>query len=135
MTIQTVANLKEFFRDALHDALSHQHVAVEGETEQYVVNMLTLFADPDALYERTPGQPERTRLKPLAMMLGEALEAPTQEARLLRAQARRHRLSHRDGRPRLRHAGRDLSRDTRTHDAPGVRGARGEIRPDGRRAQ
>jgi hypothetical protein len=44
--------------------------------------MLTLFADPDALYDRVPGQPERTRLKPLAMMLGEALEAPTQEARL-----------------------------------------------------
>ena len=56
MTIQKVANLKEFFRDALHDALSHQHVAVEGETEHYVVNMLTLFADADALYERVPGQ-------------------------------------------------------------------------------
>ena len=82
MTIQMVANLKEFFRDALHDALSNQHVAVEGETEHYVVNMLTLFADPDALYERTPGHPERARLKPLAMMLGEALDAPTQEARL-----------------------------------------------------
>ncbi len=82
MTIQMVANLKEFFRDALHDALSNQHVAVEGETEHYVVNMLTLFADADALYERTPGHPERTRLKPLAMMLSEALDAPTQEARL-----------------------------------------------------
>ncbi len=82
MTIQMVANLKEFFRDALHDALTHQQVAVEGETEHYVVNMLTLFADTDALYERTPGQTERSRLKPLAMMLGEALEAPTQEQRL-----------------------------------------------------
>ena len=81
MTIQTVANLKEFFRDALHDALSHQQVAVEGETEHYVVNMLTLFADADALYERVPGSRERARLKPLALMLGEALEAPTQEAR------------------------------------------------------
>ena len=55
MTIQPVASLKEFFRDALHDALSHQHVAVEGETEHYVVNLLTLFADADALYERDPG--------------------------------------------------------------------------------
>src|SRR5688572_5135180 len=82
MTIQPVANLKEFFRDALHDALSHQQVAVEGETEHYVVNMLTLFADADALYERVPGSRDRARLKPLALMLGEALEAPTQEARL-----------------------------------------------------
>ena len=52
MAIQPVASLKEFFRDALHDALSHQHVAVEGETEHYVVNLLTLFSDADALYER-----------------------------------------------------------------------------------
>ena len=53
MTIQTVASLKEFFRDALHDALSHQHVAVEDQTEHYVVNLLTLFSDADALYGPT----------------------------------------------------------------------------------
>ena len=82
MTIQPVASLKEFFRDALHDALSHQRVAVEGETEHYVVNLLTLFSDADALYERDPrGGEQRSRLKPLVVMLGEALEAPTQEAR------------------------------------------------------
>lgn len=82
MTIQPVASLKEFFRDALHDALSHQHVAVEDQTEHYVVNLLTLFSDADALFERNPHEPEqRSRLKPLAMMLGEALEAPSQEAR------------------------------------------------------
>ncbi len=76
MTIQPVASLKEFFRDALHDALSHQHVAVEDQTEHYVVNLLTLFADADALYESDNG-----RLKPLVVMLGEALEAPSHEAR------------------------------------------------------
>jgi hypothetical protein len=86
MTIQPVASLKEFFRDALHDALSHQHVAVEGETEHYVVNVLTLFSDADALYDRhSRGEARqadsRKQLKPLAMMLGEALEAPTSEAR------------------------------------------------------
>lgn len=79
MAIQPVANLKEFFKDALHDALSHQHIAVEGETEHYVVNVLTLFSDPDALYERD--ESSRGRLKPLVVMLGEALEAPTPEAR------------------------------------------------------
>jgi hypothetical protein len=81
MAIQPVANLKEFFKDALHDALSHQHVAVEGETEHYVVNLLTMFADADALYERSPQDSSRSRLKPLVVMLGEALEAPTHEAR------------------------------------------------------
>jgi hypothetical protein len=77
-TILPVANLKEFFRDALHDALSHQHVAVEDQTEHYVVNLLTLFADADALYERDPDG-RGSRLKPLVVMLGEALEAPTHE--------------------------------------------------------
>jgi len=86
MTIQPVASLKEFFRDALHDALSHQHVAVDDQTEHYVVNLLTLFSDADALFEKDggPGVPrteQRSRLKPLAVMLGEALEAPTHEAR------------------------------------------------------
>ena len=82
MTIQPVASLKEFFKDALHDALSHQHVAVEDQTEHYVVNLLTLFSDPDALYERAPNDTtQRAGLKPLVVMLGEALEAPTHEAR------------------------------------------------------
>jgi len=86
VAIQPVASLKEFFRDALHDALSHQHVAVEGETEHYVVNLLTMFSDADALYERPPyneshNRESRARLKPLVVMLGEALEAPTSEAR------------------------------------------------------
>src|SRR5690349_25171952 len=75
MTIQPVASLKEYFKDAFHDALNHQRVAVEGETEHYVVNMLTMFSDANALYERD------ARLKPLVVMLGEALEAPTHEAR------------------------------------------------------
>jgi hypothetical protein len=79
MAIQPVANLKEFFRDALHDALAHNHVAVEDQTEHYVVNLLTLFADADALYERGPGG--AARLKPLVVMLGDALEAPTPEAK------------------------------------------------------
>jgi hypothetical protein len=79
MAIQPVANLKEFFKDALHDALTHQHVAVEGETEHYVVNVLTMFSDADALYERDGQSPGR--MKPLVVMLGDALEAPTPEAR------------------------------------------------------
>src|SRR5687767_3013484 len=81
MTIQPVSSLKEFFRDALHDALAHQRVAVEGETEHYVVNLLTLFSDADALFERDADGQNRQRLKPLALMLGEAMEAPTPEAR------------------------------------------------------
>jgi hypothetical protein len=69
-----VANLREFFRDSLHGALERQHLAVEDQTEHYVVNLLTLFARSEALYEGAPGS---VRLKPLVVMLCEALEAPT----------------------------------------------------------
>ena len=67
-----VANLREYFRDELHTALERQHVAVEDQTEHYVVNLLTLFARSEALYDRTP---ECTRLKPLVVLLSDALEA------------------------------------------------------------
>ncbi len=67
-----VANLREFFKDALQGALAKQHLAVEDQTEHYVVNLLTLFARSEALYESTP---EGARLKPLAVMLAEAFEA------------------------------------------------------------
>jgi hypothetical protein len=68
-----VANLREFFKDTLHGALVKQHIAVEDQTEHYVVNLLTLFARSEALYENTP---EGLRVKPLVVMLSEALEAP-----------------------------------------------------------
>ena len=76
--VLAVANLREFFKDELHGALAKQHLAVEDQTEHYVVNVLTLFARSEALYEQTP---EGTRLKPLVVMLTEALEAPTSEDR------------------------------------------------------
>src|SRR6201997_5034360 len=69
-----VANLQEFFRDSLHGALTRQRLAVEDQTEHYVVNLLTLFARSEALYEGAPGS---VRLKPLVVMLCEALEAAT----------------------------------------------------------
>lgn len=67
-----VANLREFFRDSLHGALVKQRVSVEDQTEHYVVNLLTLFARSEALFDSTP---LGLRLKPLAAILGEALEA------------------------------------------------------------
>jgi len=72
LRVLPVANLREFFRDTLHGALLRQRVSVEDQTEHYVVNLLTLFARSEALYESTP---EGLRLKPLVAMLCEALEA------------------------------------------------------------
>src|SRR5580700_3237911 len=70
--VQPVANLQEFFRETLQGALERQHLSVEDQTEHYVVNLLTLFARAEALYEPTPQGP---RLKPLAVMFSDALEA------------------------------------------------------------
>jgi len=73
-----VRNLQEFFRDAVHEALARQQVGVDDHTEHYVVNMLTVFARTEALFDQTR---EGQRLKPLALMLAEAAYAPSSEQR------------------------------------------------------
>jgi hypothetical protein len=73
-----VRNLREFFRDSLHAALLRQQAAVEDHTEHYVVNVLTMFARSEALFDDTPEGP---RLKPLALMLADAAAAPSAETR------------------------------------------------------
>lgn len=69
-----VSDVREYFRDALHDALGHQQVTVRDHTEHYVVNLLAMFARTEALFEPVPG--ERARCKPLALLLAEAVETP-----------------------------------------------------------
>jgi len=49
-----VANLREFFRDSLQGALAKQHLAVEDQTEHYVVICSRCSRRSEALYERTP---------------------------------------------------------------------------------
>ena len=80
--VVAVASLTEYFREALHGALVHQHVAVEDQTEQYVVNMLTLFARSEHLYEGVPSGP---RMPPLVSLFGAAVEAdsPAERERAL----------------------------------------------------
>lgn len=74
-----VANLREFFKDALHGALEKRRLAVEDQTEHYVVNLLTLFSRSEELYDTTA---EGRRLKPLVVMLSEALEARSEGDRI-----------------------------------------------------
>jgi len=77
-----VVNLREFFHDSVQQALKHQHVDVNDQTEHYVVNVLTTFARSEALYE-TDQQTLSTSvgLPPLANLLAAALDAPTTEQR------------------------------------------------------
>lgn len=77
-SLLAVTNLREFFHDSVQTALRQQRVSVDDHTEHYVVNLLTMFARSEELYERTP---EGIRLKPLAHMLADAAEAPTQKQR------------------------------------------------------
>jgi len=76
--VVAVANLAEYFRDALQGALAHQHLTVEGQTEQYVVNMLTLFARAEHLYE---GVPRGARMPPLVSLFAAAAAADSSAER------------------------------------------------------
>ena len=71
-----VSSLREFFRDAFHTASEHQHLDIDEQAEQYVVNLLTMFSRADALYEKTP---DGLRIRPLAHMLA-VLNDPTAAA-------------------------------------------------------
>jgi hypothetical protein len=75
----TVSDMREFFREALHLALGHQHLRVRDHTEHYVVNLLAMFSRTDALFE--PGTNGRAQLRPLALMLADAVEAPDERHR------------------------------------------------------
>jgi len=77
-SLVAVSSLREFFRDAFHAATERQKLEIEEQSEQYVVNLLTMFSRADALYEKTP---EGLRIRPLAHMLAEALDAPSAAAR------------------------------------------------------
>jgi hypothetical protein len=78
--IRPVANLQEFFKDSVAVAMEKQGVAADDHTAYYVVNLLTLFARSEKLYDRRsdgPGPP------PLALLLAEAASASDSQARNL----------------------------------------------------
>jgi hypothetical protein len=77
-SLVAVTSLREFFRDAFHAASEHQHLDIDEQAEAYVVNLLTMFSRADALYEKTA---DGLRIRPLAHMLADALDAPTALAR------------------------------------------------------
>ena len=78
LQVVPVADLREYFRDALQGALGHQHLKVDDHTEHYVVNLLTLFSRAEMLHDDAGS---RAAHRPLAALLADACEAPTLEAR------------------------------------------------------
>lgn len=76
--LQPVASLAEFFRESLRQAMQRQHFGVADHTEHYLVSLLTLFARSEALFETTD---DGLRLRPLALLLADAVEAEDERHR------------------------------------------------------
>lgn len=68
-----VSQPQDYFRELVTDALGHQNVTTQPETEYYLVNLLNQFMTTDRLYPRD-GQ-GGIREEPLALMVKDALEA------------------------------------------------------------
>lgn len=73
-----VRNLRDYFRESIDEAMSRQRVEVDPHAAHYVVNLLTLFARSEDLYE---DHGDVYGLKPLALMMVDAVEAGSAEQR------------------------------------------------------
>ena len=73
-----VANLRDFFRESIGSAIDNQGIRVDPHTSHYVVNLLTLFARSEELYE---DDGDVYGIRPLALMMVDAADAPTAEQR------------------------------------------------------
>lgn len=76
--VMPVRNLRDFFRTSIDDVIVKQGVELDPHAAHYVVNLMTLFARSEELYE---DDGETYGLKPLALMLADAADAPTSEHR------------------------------------------------------
>lgn len=73
-----VPNLLDYFRASIEGVVSEQGVDVKPHAMHYVVNLLTLFSRSEKLYE---DDGEVYGIKPLALMLADASDAPSPEVR------------------------------------------------------
>ena len=64
-----VHNLRDYFRESIDTVIDNQGVDVDPHAAHYVVNLLTLFARSEDLYE---DHGEAYGLKPLALMMADA---------------------------------------------------------------
>jgi hypothetical protein len=74
----TDLNVNEYFNDAIHDAISHQHVSLNDETVVYIVNLLTYYTLSENIFNVDE---EGRSSKPLAFIYKDAVEASSYEER------------------------------------------------------
>lgn len=67
-----VHNLRDFFRESVDSAMRKHSVNVDPHATHYVVNLLTVYARSEELYE---DQGDTYGLRPLAIMLADASDA------------------------------------------------------------
>jgi len=72
--VMPVHNLCDYFRTSIEDVIAQQGVELDPHATHYVVNMMTLFCRSEELYE---DDGETYGLKPLALMLADASDAPS----------------------------------------------------------
>lgn len=73
-----VPNLLDYFRTSVEGVIAEQGVDVKPDATYYVVNLLTLFSRSEELYD---DDGKSFGLKPLALMLADASDAPSPEQR------------------------------------------------------
>lgn len=69
-----VRNLADYFRTSIDGVISRHGVDVDPHAAHYVVNLLTLFSRSEELYE---DHGDTYGLRPLALMMADAADAPT----------------------------------------------------------
>lgn len=74
--IRPVRNLREYFMRSVAASMQRNDVEVDEHTSCYVVDLLTLYARSEALFEDGENGPE---LKPLALVLAEAADGSREE--------------------------------------------------------
>lgn len=76
--VMPVQNLCDYFRTSIDAVITEQGVDVDPHATHYVVNMMTLFSRSENFYE---DHGETYGLRPLALMLADAADAPSPEHR------------------------------------------------------
>jgi hypothetical protein len=76
--IEPIKSLKEFFKNSVSQAMRRQGLSANDHTEHYVVNLLTIFARSESLFDLTA---EGTELTPVAKVLADAVGAERVEER------------------------------------------------------
>ncbi|HEX7061495.1 MAG TPA: hypothetical protein VF200_05960 [Woeseiaceae bacterium] len=76
--VLAVRDLRDYFRKSIDEAMARQNVEVDPHATHYVVNLVTLFARSEDLYE---DHGDSYGLKPLALMMVDAVEAESPEER------------------------------------------------------